>query len=147
MVLQTKSLPFKKNQNISLCKILVVSGGYLARHTWACTVLYHSSTDLFPCLKLVSRSNLALTSFTCGLQKSSYLAYITSKQRFSAGKHHETYQSIPKSPLHTMTYLHFLDSDTMASSQSNILSHFSFHLRNLWFKPSLTVKSISGPSI
>ena len=69
MVLDTKSSSFKKNQNISLCKILAVYGGYLARDTCAYTALYQSSTDLLPGHKLVSRSNLALTSFSCGLQK------------------------------------------------------------------------------
>ena len=77
MVLETNSSSFKKNRNISQCKILAVSGGYLARDPCACTALYHSSIDLFPCLMLVSMSNLALTSFVCGLQKSSYLDPIT----------------------------------------------------------------------
>ena len=86
------------------------------RDTCACTALYNLSTDLYPCLKLVSRSNLAMPSFACGLQKSSYLAYIVSKQRSPAGKHQETYWSIPKSLLHTMTFLHFSDLHNMASS-------------------------------
>ena len=60
MALERNSSSFRKKQNISLCKILAVSGGCLARDTSAWTALYHSSTDLFPCLKLVSRSNLAL---------------------------------------------------------------------------------------
>ena len=46
-----------------------------------------------------------------------------------------------------MTFMHFLDSGNMASSQSRIFSHFSFHLRNLWYKLSFTVQSILGPSI
>ena len=33
MVLETSLLSFKKNQKISLCKILAVSGEYLARDT------------------------------------------------------------------------------------------------------------------
>ena len=37
MVLDTNSSFCKRNQNISLCKILAVSGGYLARDTCACT--------------------------------------------------------------------------------------------------------------
>ena len=61
MALETNSSSFKKNKKISQCKILAVSGGYLARETWACTALYHSSTEQLPCLKLVSRTNLALT--------------------------------------------------------------------------------------
>ena len=130
MVLETNSSSFRKNQNISLCKILAVSGGYSARDTWAWTAFYHSLTDLFPCLKFVSRLNLALTSLVCGLQKSSYLDHVTSKLKSSVGKHHDTYWSIPKSPLNTMTFLHFSDSDNMASLQSRTFSHFRFHLRN-----------------
>ena len=137
----------KKNQNISWCKILAVSGGYLARDTCTCTALYYSSTEWLPCLKHVSRLNLALTSLVCGLQKSSYLAQTVSKQRSSVDKHQETYWSIPKSPLHAMNFLHFLDSGNMASSQSRILSHFSFQVRNLCYKCSFTVQSIFGPSI
>ena len=43
MVLDTKSSSFRKNQNMSLCSILAVSGGYLAKFTCACMALYHSS--------------------------------------------------------------------------------------------------------
>ena len=46
-----------------------------------------------------------------------------------------------------MTFLHFMESGNMTSSQSNMFSHFSFHLRNLWYKLSLTVQSIFGTSI
>ena len=46
--------------------------GYLAKAPWVCTALYHSSSDLLPSQKLVSKSNLALTSFSCGLLNSSY---------------------------------------------------------------------------
>ena len=70
-----------------------------------------------------------------------------SKLRSSGSKHHDTYGSIPKSPLYTMTFLHSLESGNMASTQSNLLSHFSFHLRTLWYKLSFTVQSIFGPSI
>ena len=108
---------------------------------------YHSLTDLFPCLKLVRRSHLTLSLFVCGLQKSSYLDHITSKLKSPSGKHHDPYWSIPKSPLHTMTFLHFFAFSNMASSQSRIFSHFSFHLRNLWYMLSFTVQSILGPSI
>ena len=45
-------------------------GGYLAKPTWVCTALYYSSTDLFPCQKLVKKSNLAITSLDWGLQNS-----------------------------------------------------------------------------
>ena len=109
--------------------------------------IVHSSTEWLPHLKLVSRSNLALISLVCGLQKSSNLAHRTSKLRSSGSKHHDTYWSIPKSPLNAMNFLHFLESGNMASSQSNVFSHLSFHLRNLWYKLSFTVQSIFGPSI
>ena len=71
MLLDTNSSSFKKNHNISLCKILGLSGGYLARDTFPCIALYHSSTDWFPCLKHVSRSNLVVISCACCLQESS----------------------------------------------------------------------------
>ena len=78
------------------------------------------------------QSNIALISLVYGLQKSSNLAHMTSKLRSS---------------LHAMTFLHFLESGSMASSQSNTFSHFSFHLRNIWYKLSFTVQSVFGPSI
>ena len=131
----------KKTENISMqdtCSFWWVLG----KKYLSFTVLYHSSTEQFPCLKLVSRSNLTLASLVCGLQESSYLAQITSKLKSSAGKHHNTCWSFPKSPLHAMTFLHFLDSGNMASSQSKIFSHFSFHLRNY----GTSYQSQSNPS-
>ena len=59
-----------------ICSFLWVFG----KRTCACTALYHSSTDLLPWQKLVSRLNPALTSFTWGLQKSSYLVQFFSEQ-------------------------------------------------------------------
>ena len=146
MVLHTNS-SFKKNQKISWCKIFPVSCRYLARITWACTAFYQSSTDLLPWWKPVSRSNLAYTSLACGLQNSSYLEQIVSKLSLAAGKHQETYWSIPKWPLHAITTLHFFESGSIASSQSKMFSHLCFHFKNLWYKPSLTVQSILGPSM
>ena len=137
----------KKNQNVSLCKILAIFVGYLARDTCACTVLYYSSTELLSCLKLVSWSHLALTSLACGLQKSSYLAQIVCKLRSSVGKHQETYWSFLKSLHHAMIFLYFIDSSNIANSQSRIFSHFSFYLRNLWYRLSFTIQSILDPSI
>ena len=58
IVLETNSSSFKKNQKMFLWRILAVSWGNLAKATWVCTALYHSSTDLFPCQKLVSKSIL-----------------------------------------------------------------------------------------
>ena len=49
IVLETNSSSFRKNQK---------------RFLWVWIALYHSSTDFFPCWKLVRRSNLALTSLT-----------------------------------------------------------------------------------
>ena len=68
MFLETNSSSFWKNQKISQCKTLAVSGEYWARDSWAWTALYHSSIECLPCLQLVSRSNLALTPLICGLQ-------------------------------------------------------------------------------
>ena len=94
MVLERNSSSLKKNQKMSVCKILAVSGGYLARLTWACTTLYHSSTLLLPCWKLVRRSNLVCTSFDCGLQKSSNFPHIISRVNWLVGKPQETYWSM-----------------------------------------------------
>ena len=49
MVLNTNSSSLRKYQKISWCKTFTVSYGYLERLTWACTALYHSSTDLLIC--------------------------------------------------------------------------------------------------
>ena len=97
--LETKDLSFRKNQNISLCKIWAVAWGYLTRATCVCTVLYHSFTIHSPCLKLVNKSNLALTSLACGLQNSSNLFHMTSNVNSSDGIFQDTYWSRPKSPL------------------------------------------------
>ena len=64
MVLDMKSPSFKKNQKMSLWSILAVSGGYLAKFTCTCIALYHLSMVQFPCLKLISQSNLAQTSLS-----------------------------------------------------------------------------------
>ena len=55
--------------------------GVFTRLTWACTALCYSSTLLFPCQKLVSRSKWACTSLVCGLQNSSYFSQILSRLR------------------------------------------------------------------
>ena len=94
---RTNASSLRKNQKLSLWRIFAVSGGYLAKLTWACTALYHLSTLLLPCQKLVKRSNHACTSFDYGLQKSSNLAQIISNVSWSIGKPQETYWSIPKS--------------------------------------------------
>ena len=120
MVLKTNSSSCRKNQKMSLCKILAVSGGYFARLTWACTTLYYSSTLLLPCLKFVRRSEWVLTSFNCGLQNSSNFPQIVSKLRSSAGKHHDTYWSLPKSQPQAITFLYCCNSGKAASLHSRI---------------------------
>ena len=86
MVLDTNSSSLRKNQNMSLCRILAVSGGYFARFTCTCTTLYHSSTLQFPWQKLVNRSNLARTLLDCSLQYSSYLPHMMSRVQFTGRK-------------------------------------------------------------
>ena len=132
---------------MSRWRILAVSEGYLHKLICFWTALNHSSTDLPPCLKLVSKSNRALTSFDCGLQKSSNLVHNVFKVSSLLVKPHDTTKSIPSSPDHDMSFLHCLVSDRVASSQSKMFSHFSFHFRNRWYKPSLTVQSILRPSM
>ena len=147
IVLETNSSSLRKNQNVLLCNILAVSAGYFARLICVWMVLYHSSTLVSPYRKLVKRSNLALILLVWGLQNSSNLFHIISKHNSSWGKHHDTYWSIPKSPDQATTFLHFLVSDSIASSQSNMFLHLVFHFRNLWYKLSFTVQCIFGPSI
>ena len=132
---------------MSLCKILAVSEGYFAKLTWACTILYHSSTLLLPCPKLVSRSKWTLTSFDCGFQNSSNVPQIVSKLSSYADKHHDTYWSMPKSPLLAILFLHWYCSGKAASLHSRIFLHFKCHFKNLYYSPSLTVQSILGPSV
>ena len=132
---------------MSCCRILAISEGYLHKLICFWTALNHSSTDLSPCLKLVSKSNWALTSFDCGLQKSSNLVHNVFKISSLSVKPNDTTKPIPSSPDHCMSFLHCLVSDRVASSQSKMFSHFSFHFRNWWYKPSLTVQSILGPSM
>ena len=141
------SSSLRKKQNMSVCKIFAVSAGYFARLNCAWTALCHSSTLISPCLKLVQRSNLALTSMVWGLQNSSNVFNIISKHKSSGGKYQDTNWSIPKSPDQATTFLHFLAFDNIASSQSSIFSHLIFHFRNLWYKLSFTFQSIFGPSM
>ena len=60
MVLETNCSSFKKNQKISLCKILVVSGGYLARDTlglYSIVLLIHRMIALSEACQLVKSSS------------------------------------------------------------------------------------------
>ena len=120
MVLDKKSSSFIKNQNISQCKILAVSRGYLARLTWSCTALYHMSTLQLPCQKLVKRSRWALTLLDWGLQNSSNLSHIVFKLSSSLGRLHDTYWSIPMYSLHAITFIHCYFSGRAASSHSSV---------------------------
>ena len=147
IVLVTKSSSFIKNQNMSLWRILAVSGGYYAKLTCAWTALYHLSTFLFPWHKLVSRSKWALTSFDQGFKNSSNLTHIMSNVSSSLGRLQETYRSILKSPDQAITFWYFCFSGRFASSQYKMVSHFKCHLRNLWYSPLSTVQFILGPSI
>ena len=74
---------------------------------YSCTALYHSSTEQSPCLKVVIRSNLALTSFVCGLQNSLHFVQMTSKHKSSGVKHQDIYWSLLKSPDQATIFLHF----------------------------------------
>ena len=112
---------------MSLCKILAVSGGYLAKFTYACMALYHSSMLKFPWWKLVSKSNLART-FDCGLQYSSYFPHMASKVSSVEGKFQDTYCSILQSPLQAITFLHFWHSGSTASLHSKIFFAFKVPL-------------------
>ena len=128
-------------------KYLGISGGYLARLIWACIVLYHSSTLLVPCQKLVKRSKQALTLFTWGLQNSSKWSQVVSKLRSSLGRPQDTYWSMPKSLLQATTFLHIWHSGSVASLHSSMFLHFSPHFRNLWYNPSFPIQSMQGPSM
>ena len=129
IVLETKSPSFMKNHNMSWCKILAVSGGYLARLTWACTALYYSSMLLLPWQKHVSKSKLTLTSLECSLQNFPNLSHMVPRFNSSLGKPHDTYWSIPKSSLQAITFLHCCFSCRAASSHSRMFLHFNLHLR------------------
>ena len=102
---------------------------------------------LFPCLKLARRPKQAHTSLDCGLQNSSYIAQIGSRLRSSFDNHQYPYWSMPKSPPQVMTFLHFWCSGSATSSHCRVFSHFKHHFKNLWLRASLTVQSISGPSM
>ena len=147
MVLDMNSSSQRKNQNISLCSILAVSGGYFAKFTCACTALYHSSMLRFPWQKLVSRSNLALTSLDCGLQYSSYFPHMMSRVNSLEERFQDTYWSMLQLLLQAITFLHFCHSGRAASSHSNMFSHLRGHFKKWWYKSLLTVQSIRGPSI
>ena len=95
-------------------------------------MLYHSSTLLLPCWKLVSKSKWALTSLDCGLQNSSNLSHIVSKYKSSLGKLQDMYWSIPKSPLQAITFLHFYFSGRASSLHSGMFSHLNIYIRKWW---------------
>ena len=118
MVFETKSSSCRKNQNISLCKIWAISGGYFVRLTCGCILLYHSSTLLDPWWKLLNKSNLAHTLLDWGLQNSSNPVQIVSNFNSSSVKPQDTYWSIPKSLLQAMTFLHLLYNTVSVQRQN-----------------------------
>ena len=131
MVLDTKSSSFRKKTKDVHVMYFGCFQGYLAKFTCACMALYHSSTIWFPCLKLVSRSNLAQTSLDCGLQYSLYFSHIVSRVRLFEDKFQDTYWSILQSLLHAITFLHCWHSSRAASLHSKIFLHLRCYLRNL----------------
>ena len=145
-VLDTKSSSFRKKTKDVTVEYFGCFWGYLAKFTCACMTLYHSSMLQFPCLKLVSKSNLAWTSFDCGLQYSSYFPHIVSRVSSFEDRFQDTYWSILQSPLHAITFLHCWHFRRAASLHSKIFLHLRCHLRNLCYRWSLTVQSICGPS-
>ena len=132
---------------MSLCRIFAVSDGYFARLIWGGAALHHSSTEQSPCLKLVNRSNLVLTSYVCGYRTLQTWSKWPLNTNLLGSKCQDTYWSIPKALDQAITFSYFLTSDNIASSQSNIFSYMIFHFRNLWYRLSFTVQSILGPSI
>ena len=114
-LLADKFFIFKEELENVPVKYLGCFCGVLSQSNLGFNSLYHSLTDLFPCQKLIRRSNLALTSFKCGLQNSSNFSQIVSGISSSVDKLQETYWSMPKSPLQAIIFLHFLVSDNIAS--------------------------------
>ena len=149
VVLQTISSSLRKKTNkICLCVVfLLFLVGTLP--DWSGLVQHytiHLHSYLLACNLLTGQSLLLLH-----LTEVYRILWICSKwpprTNLLGGKHQDTYWSIPKSPDQATTFLHFLASDNIASSQSNIFSHLIFHFRNLWYKLSFTVQFIFGPSI
>ena len=63
LVLWTQILhPSEKTQKISCCRIAAVSGGYLHRFICVWAALNHLSTNVFPCWKLITKSNLTVSN-------------------------------------------------------------------------------------
>ena len=147
IVFETNSSSQRKNQKTSLCRILAVSCGYLANATCVYTALYHSSTDFAPCLKLVSKSNLALTSLDWGLQNYSNFPHISSRVSSSLVKFRDTYWSIPNIYSRQAPSCIFFSPQALQAHTPISFLHFNLHFKNLWYRPSLTIQSILGPSI
>ena len=136
IVLAINSVSNIKNQKTSLVRIVPVSEGYLHNEMCACTALYHSLILLLPCLKDVNISNLACTTFDCGLQNSSNFVQMVCNFTSVAGRVHEMYISSPTSPDYWITFLHLALSWSIESPQSRMFSHLIFHYINLAWRAS-----------
>ena len=146
IALDTNSSSCRKNQNMSLCKIFAVSGGYFARSIWAFTQLYYSSTLLTPGGSLLTSQTWLAPHWigACRTLQTRTRLYPILTHLLSSPM---THWSIPKSPLQAITFLHCWGSGRAASSHSTMFSHFNFHFKKQCYKLSLTVQSILGPSM
>ena len=139
IVLETNSSPLRKNQNISLCRILAFQLGILPY--WSVLeqhyTIHQHSYHLAWCLL---RDQILLWPYWFEAEFLTFTSYHLQAE-FFWGKHHDTYCPIPKSGDQATTSLQFLASDSIASSQSSIFSHLIFHFRNLWYKLSFTIQS------
>ena len=146
IVLDTKSSAHKKNQKMSQCNIFTVSGGYFVRFTWPvqhCTICRHS----YFLDENWSKDQTWLAPHWIAVYKNLQTSpsQIVSRFILFLDNPQDTYWSIPKLLDQVITFLHFWHSGRVASSHSQIISHLSFHLRNLWYNASFTIQSIFGP--
>ena len=124
----------KPNKNLSLDRMFVVSWGYPHWVSCFCTLLHHSSAFELACLNDLWRLYLAWSSSTCGLQNSSHFDHNVSIEISFGSKHLAWYISKPWSPHHLRRILHFLVSDSLASSASKIFLHLIFQVFNIAYK-------------
>ena len=139
IVLETISSSLRKNQNISLCSIFAVSGGYFARLICAWTALYHSSTLISPCLKLVKRLNLGSLFEACTILQ---ICSIPLPSIFHLGA--STMAHIGRCQNHLTRPQHFYIFllQIALPVHNPMFSYLIFHFRNPRYKFSFTVQSI-----
>ena len=126
MVLDTKSLIFHKEPEditvqyfSSLQRILgQVDLGF------HCIVPFVNTCDC-PWQKLVNRSKWALTLLDWGFQNSSNLSHIVFKLSSYLGRLDDTYWSIPKYPVHAITFLHCCFSEEGSQLTFKYIFHIS----------------------